>query len=161
MTTTTQWAVALAPEVKMETIRWSVAQIWSKKAPRLEKAVEDQEKGIFKPMYKSRRFVNGEKSEKEYPLIPGYMFFEVGASLRGHDGKDLDGVIRVLNRPVGELEMFGFVLRGAAQEWNQLEPMPAAPAEPKRSRARRSRPSKRARPGKHIRAKMRAERDTA
>lgn len=157
---TIRWSVAQIQEesMTMHTPRWQVAQIFSKRAHLIQDELERSNRGVAMPIYKRRWFVEGEKQVKDRPIIPGYLFVE-------HNGEpvgEVEGIIRILPGFVNEYEKARLEIACIAGDHNVMTAPPQPLAQEDRQYKRlRSRPSKRARPGKHIRARMRLERERA
>ena len=128
--------------------RWSVAQIYSKRAHLIRREVEEMGYCTFTPTFAKRWISEGKVSSREAALLPGYLIFQTDPQRWGSVAP-VEGVIRVLNcdglaSPVRDIEMYRLVVESAMGVHDALE-VPAVAEQPVRRRRRRSRPSKKAR----------------
>jgi hypothetical protein len=146
-------------------VHLSVAQVFSKRAGLIQRDIEAMGLGVAKPIFVKRRIIDGEKRVKEYPLMPGYLFFETTADWG--DISNVEGVIRVLSngQRLTDTERWRLTLSPMMGDYDSLETSYAPPnvVEEAVSSSRRKprRSNKIKRPGPLLRAKMRAERDCA
>ena len=137
---------------------WAVAQTVPKMEHLVRREIEKTNRGAFVPTYARVWTVDGKKYVKEHPILGGYVFFLTNAD-DWAGIPDIHGVYDVLVSPdrspkrVSEAEMARLVLIHATgahrveiaprytKYFRGERPKPTA----KRVRARRSRPSKRAR----------------
>lgn len=113
----------------METMQWSVAQIFSKRAKWIQRDIKAAGLTHFQPTYIRRWYVGGVESERKRPLIPGYMFVEDGGP-KLRDVEELDGVIRVLGPIRGGAQNHAFCRMYLASETGAYNEVEAAPVEP-------------------------------
>lgn len=134
------------------TIRWSVAQIWSKRAHRVRKDVQELGHGLCVPTYWRKWFTDGKISERERELFPGYLIFQTPPD--GWNGVACtEGVIRVLRSvegiasPIKPSEMYHLFVGSKTGAFNEVDIAPVNERKP-RVRRRRPRPGKRGRMAK-------------
>jgi transcription antitermination factor NusG len=145
--------------------RWSVAQIFSKRAHRIRQEMEDMGHGTFTPTYARHWISDGKPSSRESALFPGYIMFKTGAEDWARVGC-VEGVIRVLRSagsvpaasPVTPAEMYRMMTEDAMGVHNDIASVVVATEE--RRRRRRPRKSKRARTGRWGRMKAAMERES-
>lgn len=130
---------------------WTAVQIFSKRAPRLQREAEDIGCGTFCPTYAKVRYIDGKRSSNERQLMPGYLFVKLRPDDRGRI-TDLEGVYRILpgaERALARLdaELVGVQMDHVSGAWNEVADAPAGP------RVRYSRRRRRPRPGKRLRAR--------
>lgn len=131
---------------------WTAVQIFSKRAPRLQREAEDIGCGCFLPTYAKVRYIDGKRSSNERQLMPGYLFVKLRPDDRGRIS-DLEGVYRILpgaERALARLdaELVRTQLEHTNGRWDDIADAPAGP------RVRYSRRRRRPRPGKRLRARV-------
>lgn len=138
---------------------WTVCQVYSKRAVRLQREAEEADCGTFLPTYARIHYRDGKRSSSERQLLPGYLFVRLRPDDRARIA-ELEGVYRILPSPPLvarriEREMAPLVIGHASGRWNDVQ-RPPAEREPTRRRRRR-----RPRPGKRTRARLAALRASA
>lgn len=142
---------------------WAVCQILSHRGPRVREEIEKIGHGAFVPTFVKQWYVQGRKFAQELPLFPGYLFFytdpDKWGGIEKRDETGIEGVFRVLANAgaasrVTDEEMQRLFLDHATGAHNKIE---ASRDGAGRYSKRRRRP----RPGKRIRAEMRAEREAS
>lgn len=138
------WAVAPLPSEE----RWVVARIFSKRTNRIRTEAEEMGCGSAMPVYKRVRYVAGQKSDVQRPLLPGYLFIRITPNDRARI-TELDGVYNLLAAGVRGSERLAeekalMEMRAIEGAFNDVQSAPVErPAERVRRRRRRPRPGKR------------------
>src|SRR5580698_6115657 len=78
----------------MSTQHWTVARVFSKRAPRIARELAECGVGTFCPTFVKRWYADGKLCLKERPLMPGYLFVHVGEDWGAL--RDVEGVYGVL-----------------------------------------------------------------
>lgn len=138
-----------APQ-KRQPSGWAVARVFSKRAHRISRELEESGIGTFQPTYVRKWYSDGKLSTNERPLLPGYMLVQVGENW-GAVGA-VDGVYGLLTNAgrvcaVRGDEMARLMIAHATGQHDEIE----RPAEVERVRRRRRRP----RPGRRARMRFR------
>lgn len=142
---------------------WAVCRAFSNRVHWLRPEIEKTGHGTFMPTYVRVWASDGKLSIRERALMPGYLLFKTEPKLWG-EVKNVEGVYEVISNngkasKVTDAEMHRLVMGHILGEANEID-LEGLERQHRRHRSKRER-ARRPRPGKRIRAKMRAERDCA
>lgn len=127
------------------TMHWSVAQIYSKRGYRITEEIQQGGKGVYQPSYQRHWVSGGKLSSKRVALMPGYLLvWGDGTPPKDKLGRDIDGLIRVLNGRVRQDEYDRLRLECDLGKYDDEVPEVVS-SDAVRKRRRRPRRSKRAR----------------